>query len=269
MANPPFPPLPEDFEPTRATLHAYAKALGTLPQAHIAKHPKWWHISLGVRPAGLMIDNIGLPAGGLLSGWLDLRTHQVIIETSHGDRDELDMSAGLTGTEMADAIIGLVARHGLEGEYVRKDFENEAPTHYDPAHAATFWTALTNASKVLEAHRAAVGGDVGPVQFWPHGFDLAFEWFGTKQVEYDGDMLTAQLNLGFYSTGKPYFYSVPWPLERGLLDSPPPGEGRWCDDAFAGAILDYATVADRAGGAELVAEFARAVFAAASPTLMS
>ncbi len=269
MANPPFPRLPEDFEATRATLHAYSKALGTLPQAHIAMHPKWWHISLHVRPGGLTIQNIGLPNGGLLNGWLDMRSHEVVIETSHGDRTAFDMTAGMTGTEMADTIISHVSGLGLEGEYVRKDFESDDPTSYKRDQAASYWTALSNASKVLDAQRASRTGDLGPVQFWPHGFDLAFEWFGTKEVEYDGSMLPSQLNLGFYSTGDPYFYSVPWPFDNDLLTGPAPGEGRWTDDPFSGAVLDYSAVADRPEGADVVADFAQAAYDAASPTLMT
>jgi hypothetical protein len=268
LASYPFPSLPPGFEATRSALHAYAKALGTLPQTHIAKHPKWWHISLKVRPAGLMIDNIGLPDGGLLNGWLDLRTHEVVIETSRGERQSFDMTAGASGSEMADAIIRYVAGHGLGGDYVRKDFENEDPTTYDRDHAHVYWSALTNASRVLEAHRASIDGTVGPLQFWPHGFDLAFEWFGTKEVSYEGALLPSQLNLGFYSTGDPYFYSVPWPLDRSLLEGPSPGEGRWCDDPFSGAILDYAVVADRLDGAEVLMQFAADVYAAARPTLL-
>ncbi len=249
-------------------MHAYSKALGTLPQAHIAKHPKWWHISLKVRPAGLTIDNIGLPNGGLLNGWLDMRTHEVVIETSQGHRKGFDMGAGMTGTEMAEALINHVGGFGLEAEYVRKDFENDQPTSYDPGHAATYWTALSNASKVLDAQRASLSGDVGPVQFWPHGFDLAFEWFGTREVEYEGAMLPSQLNLGFYSAGDPYFYSVPWPIDGAILTGPAPGAGRWTNDPFQGSVLEYSAVADRQDGALVVGVYADAVYRAAAPSLM-
>ena len=51
-----FPPLPIDGEPTRATLHAYAHAVATLPRAHAIAHPLWWHSSLKVRPDGLVTE---------------------------------------------------------------------------------------------------------------------------------------------------------------------------------------------------------------------
>ena len=59
-----FPTLPTDGEPTRATLHAYAHAVAALPRAHAAAHPLWWHISLKVRPDGLVTEAMPLPDGG-------------------------------------------------------------------------------------------------------------------------------------------------------------------------------------------------------------
>lgn len=269
MSDVPFPSLPAEWEPTRATLHAYARALGALPQAHLPHHPRWWHISLKVRPAGLAIDNIALPGGGLLGGRLDLREHRVVLETSSGSLAEYPFDAGLTGTEMAEALIADLARVGLVADYVRKDFEDGAPTTYDRDAGTVYWRALTNASNVFEAHRAAIGGDVGPVQFWPHGFDLAFEWFGTRLVDGEEGVLPAQLNLGFYSTGTPYFYSNPWPFDRALLDLPAPGRGEWTTEGFEGSRLDYGLVADRADGDAIVSAYAMAVFEAARDSLIT
>ena len=58
-----FPALPAEYEPTRETLHAYARAVGSVPRAHGIAHPLWWHISLKVRPEGLVTDAVPLPAG--------------------------------------------------------------------------------------------------------------------------------------------------------------------------------------------------------------
>lgn len=264
----PFPSLPDGFEPTRGALHAYAKALGTLPQTHISKHPKWWHISLKVRAGGLAIENIALPGGGILGGRLDLRSHEIVLETSRGDAAMFAMTEGTSGSDMADRLIEHVRGYGLEGDYVRKDFESHEPTTYDRSHAERYWWVLVNVANVFAAHRARIGGNVGPLQFWPHGFDLAFEWFGTKQVEYEGAMLAAQLNLGFYVTGSQYFYSVPWPMEPSLLEGPAPAPGRWTSETFSGAILDYADVADRPDGDEMLEQFARSAFDLAGPTLL-
>ena len=270
-----FPSLPGDFEATRATLHAYAKAIGALPQVHVPKHDKWWHISLKPLPIGLVTEPMALRDGRSAFARLDLRTHEVVVETSAGERVAYAMADGRTGTEMTEELIALFAEWGVAGEYVRKDFEDGEARSYDPDAASVFWSALTNAGQVFNTHRASIGGDVGPVQLWPHGFDLAFEWFGTKTQTHEEhgetSVLASQLNLGFYPGGDPYFYSNPWPFDPVVRDVPLPEGARWASsetDGFDGSVLPYAAVADDARGAERLNDYARAVFDIASPTLM-
>jgi hypothetical protein len=108
---------------------------------------------------------------------------------------------------------------------------------------------------------------VGPIQVWPHGFDLSFEWFGTRMVETEGERSSSQLNLGFYPAGDPYFHSSPWPFDESLTTAPLPPGAVWNTDGWSGARLPYSPlVGDPAAGSK-VADFARAVFAAAAPTL--
>ena len=268
MAQVPFPSFAENWEPTRATLHAYAKALGTLAQTHLPKHPAWWHISLKPKPNGLTTENMPLPGGGLLNGRLDVRSHEVMVEASTGWHRSFDFRDARSGTEMADAIISAVAELGLTGAYVRKDFEDDGVREYDVEAAAPYWAALTNAAAGFELHRAALDHrSVGPVQFWPHGFDLAFEWFGTKTYEYEGTTHPAQLNLGFYSSGRPYFYSNPYPFTDEELRKCDLSVGDWCEDMFEGSILYYDEIADDPDGAAKLSTFAREVHEAARPTL--
>jgi hypothetical protein len=274
MTHVPFPTLPDEWEATRATLHAYSRALGALPQAHLPPHPKWWHISLKPNPTGLVTETIPLPDGRIFFGRLDLRSHEVILEDSAGGAWRFGMGEGRSGTEMTEAMIDVVAAQGLEGDYVRKDFESDEPTTYDEGAAATYWTALVGAERVFAGHRARVGGNVGPIQFWPHGFDLAFEWFGTRveRHEENGEVkeFPAQLNLGFYSSGDPYFYSTPWPFERDiLLAHDLSGGARWNTEGWEGSVLPYSAVADEPDGAERLADFAAEVFEIASPTLLA
>ncbi len=133
-----FTPLHDQWEPTRATLHAYAQGVGAISRAHGLAHPKWWHLSLKVRPTGLATDSLGLPDGGVISLRMDLRRHATVLETSRGDRIDSDMTVGATGTEF--------------------------------------------------------GGSTGPVQLWPHGFDVAVEWFGTRteKLEEHGEIVEQQ-----------------------------------------------------------------------------
>jgi Family of unknown function (DUF5996) len=107
---------------------------------------------------------------------------------------------------------------------------------------------------------------------WPHGFDIACEWYSTRMVEHDenGTVTTspAQINLGLYPKDGAYFYSNPWPFDAAaLLDVPLPEPAAWHTDGWLGSILAYDEVAGRPDGRRRVLEFAAAVHAAAAPTL--
>ncbi len=269
-----FPHLPEDWEATRATLHAYAHAVGAVPRAAAVAHPKWWHISLEVRPTGLTTDPIPLPGGGSLALRMDLIAGEVVVESSDGASQRLSMADGLTGTEMGDRIIEIVSARGLQADYQRDKYENDEPRPYEAAAARTFFTAAVNATSVFARHRASLEGPVGPVQLWPHGFDLAFEWFGTRVVTHEegGETTThpSQINLGLYPGGRPYFYSNPWPFDVDTLTTHElPSGAQWHTEGWEGSILYYDQLAGDPEGSDKLLAYARTVHALAAPTLMA
>ncbi|MEE8490134.1 MAG: DUF5996 family protein [Acidimicrobiia bacterium] len=268
-----LPALPEDWETTRATLHAYAQAIGVVPRAHAAAHPKWWHVSLTVQPDGLVTEDMALPDGGTFNVRLDLKSHAVVVEAGDGRSTALSMTEGATGTQMGDRVIAAVAELGLEGDYNREKFEDEDPREYDPAAGEAFLQAVNTVNEVFEQHRASLSGDVGPVQLWPHGFDLATEWFGTRVEKYEEEgqvtEYPSQLNLGFFpGSERPYFYSNPWPFEGDKLTSEPlPHGAQWHTEGWEGSILYYDQLQGDPDAATKLAEYARAVFDLAAPTL--
>jgi hypothetical protein len=269
----PLPPLPEDWEPTRGTLHSYANAAGVIARAHAIPHPKWWHISLKVRPSGLVTDTMPLPGGGTFSLRLDLRSHTIVLETSTGEERSVSMTDGLTGTEMGNRIIATVAEFGLGADYARDKFESSDPRVYDTGHAAAFFAAVVNIDHNLEVHRSSLEGSPGPIQIWPHGFDLAFEWFGTKTETHEehGETteLPSQLNLGFYPAGRAYFYSNPWPFDSDTLTSVPlPEPANWNTEGWEGSILYYDELLATEKPEATLLEYAKAVYEVAAPTLM-
>ncbi|MFQ5555692.1 MAG: DUF5996 family protein [Acidimicrobiia bacterium] len=268
MSDSLFPALNEDWEPTRATLHQYANAVGVIPRAHAVAHPKWWHISLKVRSNGLTTDTMGLPGGGTFHIRMDLRSHEVVIDTSTGVTRSISMTEGLTGTEFGDKLIATVAELGLEGDYVREKFESDDAREYDPASARTFFDALVNIDYVLEQHRSTLEGDIGPLQVWPHGFDLAFEWMGTRTETYDGQVLPSQLNLGWYPGGEAYFYSNPWPFEKDeLLATELPHGAVWHTEGWEGSMMLYSDLVGDPDAGQKLLDYARAVYDVAAKTL--
>lgn len=273
MSETPFlPSLPDEWEATRATLHAYALGVGAIPRAYAKAHPKWWHVSLKVTENGLATDPVPLSNGESLTLLMDLRRHQVEVSTSGGDRHTVSMQSGFTGTEFAERLIGIAATYGLDGDFHREKFENEDPREYDPAAAETFFAVLSRVADAFEHHRAGLDGEVSPVQLWPHGFDLAFEWFGTRVERYeeDGDVTEhpSQLNLGFYPAGRPYFYSNPWPFEaERLLGEELPHGAEWHTEGWQGTILYYDRLEGDPDAEKKLLEYAAAVFEIVSPTL--
>jgi hypothetical protein len=271
-----FPSL-TNWEATRQTLQLYSRAIGVIPRTHAEFHPKWWHISLKVQPDGLHTDKIGRPEGGAFWLAMDLRKHQVVLYTDEGPFREFDMTQGLTASRFGDELLAAVAQLGLSGEYDREKFENDDPRIYDPEAAGQFLTALLYANRVFEEHRATLSGDVGPIQLWPHGFDLAFEWFGTRVERHEehGQVqeYPSQINLGFYpgdAANAPYFYSNPWPFEtEKLTGNPLPAGARWFTEGWQGSILPYDELANDANAGRRLKAYARAVYDIASPTLRS
>jgi hypothetical protein len=237
---------------------------------------------LKVQPDGLITDNMSLPGGGIFALKMDLVGHKVVLFTSRGQVHEFSMTERLSATVLGDQVLGAVSDLGLSGEYARDEyarekFENDEPREYDPAMARNYLTALVNVDRTFKKHRAALPGEIGPVQLWPHHFDLSFEWFGTRTVKYEEggqvEKYPSQLNLGF-SPGDsghpgPYFYSNPWPFETDhLVPNPLPSGARWFTEGWEGSLLSYDSLVDDGQAEAKLLAYARAVFDLASPTLL-
>lgn len=267
----PLLPMPENWEPTRATLQLYSKALGVIARAHAVPDLNWWHVSLKVKPSGLVTDTMPLPGDGTFDLRMDFRRHETILETSTGEVWALPMTERMTGSAFGRELIDIVGEYGLAADHVTEKFEDDEPRTYDPEAAEQVFAALVNIDHDLEIHRSSLGGQVGPVQLWPHGFDLAFEWFGTRtEISEEAGVAKeapARLNLGFYPASRAYFYSNPWPFERALLNKELPGPAEWHTEGWEGSILYYDDLLATDDPAALLLEYAKAVHNVAAPTL--
>lgn len=265
-----FPSL-NGFGPTRRTLQLYARVITALPRVYAPAHPNWWHISLKVIPTGLVTNNVPCAGGGILSARLDFLQAEVVLESSDGRTWPIPMYDGLSGTEMGERVLAAAAEAGLTREIDRSRFADAEPGVYDEGAVDRFFAALVRADRALKRHGARLGEKAGPVRLWPHGFDLAMEWFGTRVVvseEGEGTLeQPAQLNIGFYpgeDDEMSYFYSNPWPFEADkLLHHPLPDGARWHTEGWQGTILPYTAVRDE----EQLLEYGAAVFAIAAPLL--
>lgn len=265
-----FPSL-NGFGPTRRTLQLYARALSALARAHVPAHPLWWHTSLRTIPTGLITNNMPQPDGGIVTGRMDFHRAQLILESSDGRDWTLPMDAGLSGRAMGERVLAAAAEAGLTEEVDRGRFASDEPGVYEPDVLGRFFVALVRADRVFKHHSAPLGRESGLINFWPHGFDLSVEWYGTRveRTTEDGEVkaLPAQLNLGFYpgeDDDSSYFYSNPWPFDTDkLLGRGLPTGAVWHTDGWKGTLLPYTAVRDE----EQLLDYANAVYDIASPLL--
>jgi hypothetical protein len=219
---------------------------------------------------------MSLPDGGSFALKMDLRQHKLVLLAHGNEVGQFTMTEGRPATALAGQVLAAVAGLGLTADYAREKFENDEPREYDPAMAETYLGVIVNIDRIFKKHRATLSGTAGPVQVWPHGFDLSFEWFGTRMIEYEeqgqGQQAQAQLSLGF-SPGEPnhpepYFYSNPWPFAEELFDNKPlPPGARWFTNSWQGTILPYAELVGDLNAEERLLNYARTVYEICVPAL--
>jgi hypothetical protein len=112
--------------------------------------------------------------------------------------------------------------------------------------------------------------NTGPVQLWPHHFDLAMVWFSGRTVPgvdtADEETAEEQMNFGF-STGDdgisdPYFYITAYPLPAELVKTPLPPNAVWHTHGWSGAIMPYAALVEADRPEEILLGFLKQVQAA-------
>jgi hypothetical protein len=261
-----LPSLPEPLAPTRDALHGFAKVLGAVVRQRAVPRPHWWHLGLVVRPDGLATVPVPLPGGGAMAIRLDPVAAAVEARSSRGESSTVDLRE-ISPVDLAAEMARFVARCGLGPELDRSRVP-EGAVDPDWDVAASYMGVLVDLAEVLERRRSDLGVAAGPLVVWPHGFDLAFEWFGTRQVAGDdGTAAPAQLNLGFSPYDGGYLYSNPWPFDAALTEEPLPAGASWHLDDWQGTILPYAAVAGRDDGVERLLSYAEAVHRIARPTL--
>ena len=271
-----FPPL-TNWAPTRDTLSQYAAVVGVIPRALSEPHPKWWHISLKVQEDGAATDPIPHPesTGVTFQLIMNLRAHSVDVSTSEGEVRSLSMTDGLNSTEFGNRLLSMLGELGIKAEFEREKYENDEPRMYDLKAAGAYREILLKTAEILELHRSGLTGDTGPIQLWPHNFDMAFEWFGTRLIpdgeDDDAQEIPSQINFGLApgdsSHAEAYFYSNPWPFEESLIDRKLPAGAQWFTESWMGSLLPYAEIAGDPAGEDKLAAYFKAVYELSSPLL--
>ena len=272
-------PSLEGWESTRDTLHAYAQVAGAPARVLAEPHPKWWHLSMKVTPEGLLSNRMNHEALGehALQMLLNLRSHALEVLLDAEVQDQFPLTNGQSATEIGLQLQARFAALGVVIELPEDKYANNDARSYDREFAERYLSAVGQTAGMMGVLRERLPGDRSPVQLWPHHFDLAFEWFGSKtvKVEKEGQEseLSAQLNFGFApgdsSFPDPYFYSNPWPFDEELTTQSLPHGARWFRDGFEGTLLPYSDLVGDDQAVDKLMSYYRRVFELAKPTLMN
>lgn len=256
-----FPPLDlGSWRPTRDALHGYARVLGRTRQALTPSQRHWWHVTLRLTATGLHTPPIPAADGSFELG-LDLVGHQAWCVSTDGEEAFWPFE-NRSPLELAEWVTARARRVGADLQLDRSEFAPE-PVEYDGEAANRYLHALVPIDQAFKAFSGALRGRTGPVQLFPHHFDLSVNWFSGRLVPGqdpdDEENADEQMNFGF-ATGdstipEPYFYATAYPLPDGLSESEMPRGAYWQSEGFQGAVLPYAALVGAETADRTLSEF--------------
>lgn len=265
-----FPSLAMEWQATRDTIQTYAKVLGKVRRALTPPHKHWYHVSLRVGATGLITSPI--PAGDkTFEMVLDLTTHKVVINTSHGDVWQKPLT-GQSAATFCDEALAALAAMGVTPDIDRSLFEDTTPGSYVREQAETYWRAISQLDAVFKQFKGELRKETSPIQLWPHHIDLAMLWFSGRLVPgtdpADEENADEQMNFGFApgdeGIPEPYFYITAYPLPDGWLETELPADAEWYTASFKGALMKYAALVEADDPGEKLLSFLRTAHASGS-----
>ncbi|GMQ94755.1 MAG: hypothetical protein BMS9Abin12_2261 [Acidimicrobiia bacterium] len=258
-----LPQLPDDWDATRTTLQAYAHALTAIPRAAGTPDDRWTHVAMKIVPNGLKTAQTPLADGTNLVATIDLVGHEIVVEAGD-DTERIDLRSGPAPADVGERVLKFAAVHGSTIDADRERFADTETKTYVPDHAEAFLSAAVFVAGAFSELNESVPGEVTGPHLWPHGFDIATEWFSPVSVPYGDSEASAQIAVGWYPAGDGYFYANPWPFQDAWGESPVLSGTSWHLEDWQGAVLDSAGVEH----AKVVA-FGNAVHALARDALSS
>lgn len=255
-----------EWEPTRDTLHQFARILGALRGSYMPKSKHWWHITLSVSARGLTTTPFPI-AGQSLEMILDLAAHRLVIQSSEG----WDASQALAGQSPASLCrwINTTFAAGeatLEPDILAR-FDGESILPYDPEAMGRFRRVINWVDAAFKTFKGMLREETSPVQMFPHHMDVSMNWFSGRLVPgvdpADEESADEQMNFGFVtgdaSVPDAYFFATAYPVPDNWTDLPLPKGAYWHTEGWSGAVLPYAVVATASRPLELLLEYLRSL----------
>ncbi len=246
MSKNKFPALSlTDWQPTRDTIRGYAQVMGKIRRALTPRQKHWWHVSLRAATTGLTTTSI--PSGSVtFEMLLDLTGHKLVISTSRGEQWQKPLRGQSVNTFCEESLAALNS-FGIQPKIDRALFSDTTPGAYDTAAVERLWRTFSQIDALFRQFKGELRQETGPVQLWPHHFDLALLWFSGRLVPgQDPDneeYADEQMNFGFVpgdeGISEPYFYITAYPTPDGLTSAPLPDDAAWRTESFTGAVMMY------------------------------
>ena len=263
------------------TLHAHTQLLGKLAVALAPPEPQLQHAALRLTARGWETAPLPAPdSSGTFGVTLDLRTHQAVIEASHGGKAQVplapDRSVGQVTREVLAAVGSLVGPVTItvtpqEVPWAEPLDADGRHARYDPDAVTSYFAAATQAALVLSKFRAAYRGRSTPVNAWWGSFDLAVSLFSGRPADPPSERLhhaqrhgrpgsSHRLVAGRSKTPDAAFYAYAHPAPDGFSDATlAPAAAHW--DADLGEyILRWSDVCASADPQGTALEFAHSAF---------
>jgi uncharacterized protein DUF5996 len=271
----------EQWRETCDTLHAHAQVLGKLAVKLAPPEPQLQHAALRLTARGWETAALAAPDGsGSLVALLDLRTHQAVVEHSAGRSVAVPLGPDRPVGEVTQAVLAAVGELGgpvridptpQEVPWTMPLDEDDEHTHYDPAQAADYFAAATQAALVLAAFRAPYRGRSTPVNAWWGSFDLAVNLFSGRPADPPATdfimrnaMDSQEVAVGWWPGdaryGRAAFYAYAHPAPAGFADRTlDPAAARW-ESSLGEYVLDWDDIRSGADAHAAALEFARSAF---------
>ncbi|GBE07017.1 hypothetical protein BMS3Abin11_00118 [bacterium BMS3Abin11] len=253
-----------DWNPTRDTLHQYARIIGKIRRRYMPRLKHWWHITLSISARGLTTTPFPV-AGQSLELTLDLSTHQLVIDSSDGRSIAIPL-VGQSTAGLCRQISAMFTAIGIELEPdLLASFDAEDILPYDATAIGRFRQVISWVDAAFKTFKGGLREETGPVQIFPHHMDVSMNWFSGRLVPgidpADEESADEQMNFGFVtgddSISDAYFYITAYPMPDKWTDLALPEGAYWHTEGWSGAILPYSTIVASDQSDELLLEYLR------------
>jgi hypothetical protein len=242
----------DEWRDTRDALHNATRLMGAIRRANTAVHPHWWNAALQVGPTGLRTGPVpSRTDAGPFEVDFDLGACTFGVEGGE-ELEYLDVDEDVYTLE--NMGIWAVAQIELCGGKCEPDlskFDGDAEIEIDEDEAEDFMTALSFVHGAFEEFANGLAtGWAGPINFWPHHFDLSLSWFTGRQVEgadasdrgSSDESMTFGFSTGDAHTPEPYFYVTMNSAAQGFESATLPHGTKWNAAPWAGFVWPWAAM---------------------------